>query len=124
MHACINFRFCCLFCFVFSLSVHTLSLETPWTLHLRRALRNLPSFFHFHAFQSFLVLHFPKGELKIIFLSEIWQFLHFIIMPSLDLCLDTGGRVQMQHRMGKKELKVFGPYILEAIQQFMKIYCC
>lgn len=51
-------------CFFFSLSVRTLSLETPWTLHLRRALRNLPSFFPFHAFQSFLVLHFPKGELK------------------------------------------------------------
>lgn len=48
----------------------------------------------------------------------------FIIMPSLDLCLDTGGRVQVQHRIGKKELKVFGPYILEAIQQFMKIYYC
>lgn len=59
-YAClIKFRF-----FFFPLSVRTLSLETPWTLHLRRALRNLPSFFPFHAFQSFLVLHFPKGELK------------------------------------------------------------
>lgn len=65
----------------------------------------------------------PKGwaEKSSFFLKYGSSCICIILLPC-DLCLAARCRVQVQCRVGKKELKVSEPYILKAIQQIMKIY--